>query len=548
MAYGKKYFLNFNDYSGNTYVVNLLKKDYISSSSEIERFPVSPVTHTYRGGRDSINNVIAGSEVNLNFYVTPDENNRYDEIFESDYKDWRLDILKTGLISDGYGYDSTVQSINLTEDDSNGGKLWSQTNTPNDNIIYGLNLTSTGNNYTLRWTNPSFNFTPLSYKILIKTDSPFNPYEPDIAINGSSINSYTWNNIGEYPAPYSFAVAPCSNTGGVNPHEFSATLFADIENMNVPYNVSASVFGNSIKITWDNPTYGVIVQSFALNRLRLVGGVWTEGTLLTFNNGGTATSYTDTNIGAAHSSATYKYQVAIATGTDGFGRQSFSDFSSSLTINNTNIKPNITTNALNTTVYFGGSKIQPVIYVSGGSGTFNLDYNWDIGGSNHDEIVSVTANETQFAQNLTDRFTVRGDSFNFSLDANTSLYNLYGTTSRSYSSPSVSGSGKVSGVSISGSGAGSSLTIGWSSYSDASAVTGYGYRVGRFLSSDFSTIVYFTVSGMGSTSYVDNISALAAGNYTYFVQAISIANPTAEPEPNIYICPTYPDMPTINIT
>ncbi|HYG03014.1 MAG TPA: hypothetical protein VD927_11260 [Chryseosolibacter sp.] len=95
MAYGTKYFSKVKDSYGNIFTVNLNKLGFGGSSTELLSYTTTPLQHRYRGGRNDIEGIIYPSEINFAFFV--DENSNYDELLESEYKDWQIEILHTDL-------------------------------------------------------------------------------------------------------------------------------------------------------------------------------------------------------------------------------------------------------------------------------------------------------------------------------------------------------------------------------------------------------------------------------------------------------------------
>jgi hypothetical protein len=92
MAYSTKYYASFGDRSGNTYTVNIKKDGFTGSSFQITTSTLAPLQLNYRGDRDSVNTQIFSSDVSFSFYCNEGEN--YDDLFESDYKDYKFEILK----------------------------------------------------------------------------------------------------------------------------------------------------------------------------------------------------------------------------------------------------------------------------------------------------------------------------------------------------------------------------------------------------------------------------------------------------------------------
>lgn len=91
--YGTKYYARIKDANNNDVIVYLKKQDYTGTTSEIISYPLYPLSLTYRTSDkdDDIN--IHGSECAFSFFVGDTDNNKYDEIFESSYRDWKLELF-----------------------------------------------------------------------------------------------------------------------------------------------------------------------------------------------------------------------------------------------------------------------------------------------------------------------------------------------------------------------------------------------------------------------------------------------------------------------
>jgi len=98
MAYSTKYYTTFDDFSGNTFTVNLKKNNYSSGTTVINSFDLTPLVINYRGGKDDINNGVHGSECTFRFYSRESDSSVFDEIYTSNYKDWMIEVLKGGVL------------------------------------------------------------------------------------------------------------------------------------------------------------------------------------------------------------------------------------------------------------------------------------------------------------------------------------------------------------------------------------------------------------------------------------------------------------------
>jgi len=105
MAYGTEYYARFKDLkSAKTIRVLIQKKDYTGASSEIVTLGTEPLKTVSRGGKDKLHEVVRGSEIVFNFYSLPADSNKYDSIFESAYKDYKI------LVQD---YTTPASPVNL---------------------------------------------------------------------------------------------------------------------------------------------------------------------------------------------------------------------------------------------------------------------------------------------------------------------------------------------------------------------------------------------------------------------------------------------------
>jgi hypothetical protein len=130
-TYGKKYDALVGDFSGNSYSVYLKKRNYTGNSQTINYYSTSPLFLNYRGGDKENDPTISGSEVNFNFYSQESDVDKYDEIFESEYKDWQLEVnkrfLQTNLAETLVNgeFTTNINSWNETATGTSGAWGWS---------------------------------------------------------------------------------------------------------------------------------------------------------------------------------------------------------------------------------------------------------------------------------------------------------------------------------------------------------------------------------------------------------------------------------------
>src|SRR5258707_2021888 len=118
MAYNTKYTSTVIDHSGNTYTVNLNNKTYTGGTiTTLTNYSTTPLTLTHLGGREQIDNAVRGSEASFNFYVHQNEN--FDELISSNYKDWQLEILKATGTTD------IISGATSMFNDTSTGQAWS---------------------------------------------------------------------------------------------------------------------------------------------------------------------------------------------------------------------------------------------------------------------------------------------------------------------------------------------------------------------------------------------------------------------------------------
>ncbi len=378
------------------------------------------------------------------------------------------------------------------------------------------------NSIKLSWHNPTYSFTPQSFKIL-RT----NPYgHPSgstntFIVNSSSATGYTDTNVGLYASTgktYSYQVAVCENTNGGKQHPYCPVQSIVISNYDRVYNLSGVTRGNDIYIFWTNHNpWTIPVNSFLINRVNPVGHPSGSSTVFIVNSS-TLTGFTDTNVGQF--SGTYKYQVALCTGLNGAGGQEVCPLFT-ISITNANSPPLLSMTGSHTdTKYYGSWDIAPQLHVSGGTGSVTVYYKDTIGASvnNYSKTISLT-----------------GGVFNVDLDSH-NYARAFGSTSTTFKSQIVAQSGYTTGGTIltftlphrlqnpitgmSANQVGADVNLSWSPIgSDSGATTVYGYAVRRYLTSDFAGTIT-TLGWTTGTTYTD-VSA-PHGNYSYYVFGASL--------------------------
>jgi len=116
MSYGTKFYTYIKDSLNNLYTVNLNKLNYTGSSYYITDYSLSPLTLEYKDvGRDEDEPTLHGSSAKFSFYSKTTDNNIFDDIFDSEYKDYQLQIRSgTGGTSTIY-WTGWVQPDELTK-------------------------------------------------------------------------------------------------------------------------------------------------------------------------------------------------------------------------------------------------------------------------------------------------------------------------------------------------------------------------------------------------------------------------------------------------
>ena len=112
MAFGLKYSGRYQK-SGNTYKVELFKRDYVGSETEITNLMPDPVLIKRRSsGKDNNEAVVLGSELEFNFYSSAADASQFDDIYTGDWKDWQVFYYRdTTIIWQGW-----IQPENLTRE------------------------------------------------------------------------------------------------------------------------------------------------------------------------------------------------------------------------------------------------------------------------------------------------------------------------------------------------------------------------------------------------------------------------------------------------
>ncbi len=94
-----KYYTTITDFSGNTYTVNLKKDGYTGSTSQISAYALSPLSINYAtDGSKETDSTICGSDLTFSFRCAETDNDKFDEVFESNYKEWQVEILKNSTL------------------------------------------------------------------------------------------------------------------------------------------------------------------------------------------------------------------------------------------------------------------------------------------------------------------------------------------------------------------------------------------------------------------------------------------------------------------
>ncbi|SKC53450.1 hypothetical protein [Ohtaekwangia koreensis] len=115
MAYGLKYFSKIRDLDDKIFTINLKQDSYSGQVYEIEKYPINPLSLTYRASSKEDDLSVHGSEVNFTFYS---DGTNYDDLFTSEIRDWKVEVTQQ---------QQTVisESIDLTTFDLNGsGQDW----------------------------------------------------------------------------------------------------------------------------------------------------------------------------------------------------------------------------------------------------------------------------------------------------------------------------------------------------------------------------------------------------------------------------------------
>ncbi|MEA3431318.1 MAG: hypothetical protein U9R01_01380, partial [candidate division WOR-3 bacterium] len=98
MTYSEKYYHEYYDRGNYLNRVELHKLDYTGDISKIKSSFGTPVSIRHTGDLKSFDNdVIQGREMVFNFFCHKADFDRYDEIFESEYKDWLIKWYVSGI-------------------------------------------------------------------------------------------------------------------------------------------------------------------------------------------------------------------------------------------------------------------------------------------------------------------------------------------------------------------------------------------------------------------------------------------------------------------
>jgi len=88
MAYNTKYYSRIRNLDDKKFTIYLKQDGYGGSATEIEKYPINPLSLTYRASSKEDDLCVHGSEVNFTFYS--DEGDNFDDLFESEIRDWQV--------------------------------------------------------------------------------------------------------------------------------------------------------------------------------------------------------------------------------------------------------------------------------------------------------------------------------------------------------------------------------------------------------------------------------------------------------------------------
>jgi len=93
MAYNLKYYHQYNDRGDHVNRVEILGKDFSGSSELIIKSTGDPIITRHSGSKNE-KKIILGKELQFAFFCFPEDVDKYDELFESDYKDYKIRFYK----------------------------------------------------------------------------------------------------------------------------------------------------------------------------------------------------------------------------------------------------------------------------------------------------------------------------------------------------------------------------------------------------------------------------------------------------------------------
>jgi hypothetical protein len=113
---------------GSTHEIKLLQDGYGGGTTEIEKKATTPCTINRRGDKDlQTERAILGSELNFNFFVDPADVTAFDAIFQSEFKEWKVE----------HYYNTSLDWVGWLQPD-NHGREWIQVNS-----VFGYSLSAT---------------------------------------------------------------------------------------------------------------------------------------------------------------------------------------------------------------------------------------------------------------------------------------------------------------------------------------------------------------------------------------------------------------------
>lgn len=182
MSYGLRFNSIVKDGSGNQYTVNIHKRNYVGSVTNIHHYDPSPLMLQYRGGRGDYEDGKSIFPSSLSFSIVSKEEDDFNELLESEYKQFHVEVKRLNSTNPDYSFVNSTGATSLGQDGSI--RSWTMTGTTAEVFLNDANKLS---NYLYSNVN---NVTNCRFIIKqIESNSPVPPIRirVDLLDSGSNV-------------------------------------------------------------------------------------------------------------------------------------------------------------------------------------------------------------------------------------------------------------------------------------------------------------------------------------------------------------------------